>query len=216
MKQRRRQVHTSKPSSSNERKRRRRRSLLSSNRNWVKNHLQPKNVVDVRQKKIKSGKRCHLKQVTDLFSLKICNPVCCRWPLIYIIYNCCRWVKQTEQAVQNLGVCKERLFLNTFSSLSNAERIKNVLFVLVMRHLDIIESEVAKRTSDLEVFFEWYMQSDWKIIFFLKRRIKKPITEICHLQWEFHNYRISWCRYSSTPTPGDPWIWLQNSFTSHI
>jgi hypothetical protein len=38
--------------------------------------------------------------------------------------------------------------------LSNAERIKNVLFVLVMRHLDIIESEVAKRTSDLEVFFE--------------------------------------------------------------
>jgi hypothetical protein len=35
------------------------------------------NVVDVRQKKIKSGKRCHLKQVTDLFSLKICNPVCC-------------------------------------------------------------------------------------------------------------------------------------------
>ncbi len=51
-----------------------------------------------------------------------------------------------------------------------------------------VESEVSEELMmseelmiwKLEVFFEWYMQSE--------RMDKKPIiTEIFHLQWEFHN-----------------------------
>ncbi len=119
--------------------------------------------------------------MTGLFSLKICNPLWCRWPPIYTIYTRCRWVKQTEQAVESVGVCKERLFLNTFSSFSNAERIKNVLFVLVTRHLYIIiyDVQIKKCQKNFWFFYPYFKKCRviGRLFYFLKIRIKNLLRK---------------------------------------